>query len=145
MATIQERLDRMKQDGLQQRLDRMKQDGQRLKQATESGGGGTDVSSVLPVPGQSVGTSFRRILDSGPSLAPLPAAKPSRTSKDIQADMDSTDGVIRELREKQRTLSAQAQQLANRGNTWNHRGGAGTGRQWSQQAEALRSQAKELE
>lgn len=165
MATIQERLDRLKQMGnsaeeekLQQRLDRLKQMGQPTAGSGQAQGSGPSLQapgSGVQVPrvgqGQETGFSLSSAASrpwympewtSAPSLSTLP--KP-RTSQDIQTEMDQMDGIIRELRERQSALTGQAQTLDNRVSAMERLGGAGSGGQLGQQSQLLRQQAQKLE
>ena len=111
MATIQERLDRMKLDGVQQRLDRMKRDGERANAARQEQG-------AAPAPETAGNGEGPRSTPSGGGLTkrfivtPLhtPSFEP-RSVQAVQEEMDGLDGAIRELRQQQRTWSAQASQL----------------------------------
>lgn len=135
MATIQERLDRMKRDGLAARTAAARKETKPAGDTAALPAAGQG-AVTLPRAGQMPGWA------SAPSFAPLP--KP-RTSQDIRAEMDGLDSAINDLKAKQAELNTQAQRLTNHSNTWNHRGGAGMGSRQGSQAQALRRQAAALE
>ena len=168
MATIQERLNRMRQDGqtasVQQRLNQMKRDGQAAQaQAAAPVPGGSGVTpptarqgAVTPpranpgggaaLPSAPSASSARRSWTmpdwvASPSLAPHPGV---RSTQDVQKEIDGVEKVIQGLRERQDELNGQARLLDHRVSAWGRLGYTDAGEQNSQQSEQLRRQAGEL-
>ncbi len=156
MASVQERLNRMKQDGLaaagsrpgqgtptlQQRLERMRQDGAAGGKAKPSAQPAASAGS----PGLAAPARGMPEWLSTPSFGPLPG---TRSSRAVREEMDGMDKAMGALRERRDGLNAQAQALDSHTQAMKRRAGAYadavTGRGAAAQSAQLRRQAQELE
>lgn len=158
MATVQERLNRMKQDGLmaagassgqgvptlQQRLERMKQAGVAQNGGQQYSPHPAQETAAAPLPSLTAPARGMPEWLSKPSFGPLPG---TRSARAVKEEMDGMDRAIGTLREKQNGLNAQAQALDSRRLAMKRRAGAYAnvvGGNTAAQSAQLRGQAQEL-